>query len=265
MENIIWILLKRLKYNWDIVYKNKSAHLINVQLVKFSGTQHSHVISIQIKKYYINIPETSCLFVLMLGNSICVGLFLGSFGKDWYYYNIEFSNLWTWPISYKGKLYDSTTSLGNAGKSGREWPSSPFFLGLLRIPAGGCPALPYPPGRMRTCSLAWWGEWTCHREPPVFWPPFPLHCPNHCRCLVSSSLHRTSFIVSSHFSLDPPRRIFRVTQSKAFAVAFYLRCRILSPAPFPANHFGEVLLTVPCDLTSHSWTLLEICSLCWRV
>ena len=186
----------------------------------------------------------------MLGNSICVGLFLGSFGKDWYYYNIEFSNLWTWPISYKGKLYDSTTSLGNAGKSGREWPSSPFFLGLLRIPAGGCPALPYPPGRMRTCSLAWWGEWTCHREPPVFWPPFPLHCPNHCRCLVSSSLHRTSFIVSSHFSLDPPRRIFRVTQSKAFVVAFYLRCRTLSPAPFPANHFGEVLLTVPCDLTS---------------
>ena len=98
--------------------------------------------------------------------------------------------------------------------------------------------------------LGWMGWVELPRGASCFLAATPTSSSQSLQVLVSSSLHRPPSLISCHFSPDPPLRICRVTQSKAFVVAFYLRCRTLSPAPFPANHFGEVLMTVPCDLTS---------------
>lgn len=67
----------------------------------------------------------------MSGDNIFVGLFLDCLGKD-QCHNIEFSNLWRWFISYKGKLCNLTAFLGNAGRSGRVTKFFSFFWESLQ-------------------------------------------------------------------------------------------------------------------------------------
>ena len=57
----------------------------------------------------------------MSGDNIFLGLFLDCLGKD-QCHNIEFSNLWRWFISYKGKLCDLTAFLEML-ESQEEWLS----------------------------------------------------------------------------------------------------------------------------------------------
>lgn len=128
---------------------------------------------------------------------------------------------------------------GKCRKIGVSVAKTVSFSGASDIPARRHSASPLPPGKTWVFSLASWRGVDLLCGASSFLAVAPISLSQSLQVFSAFPLHRTSFIIPSHFFFPSvlQLRIFRLAQSKALLMAFHLRCRALGPASFFANPF----------------------------